>query len=263
MAELPLAGLSILVTRPRDQALQLARDIELAGGMPLLHPLLEITPVPDRQALQKQVAQLDRVDLAIFISPNAVRFGMAAIREALTSCHRAGEDGVPVLPPALKIATVGPGSAKALRELGVQDVIVPGSQFDSEGLLALPALQAVAGWHVMIFRGDGGRELLGDTLTARGALVEYVTCYLRRKPELDVSELIKADAITVSSSEALGNLWQIGQTQLSAIPLFVPHPRIAELARVQGWGEVHLTGAGDEGVLAALLEWAANRNQNA
>jgi uroporphyrinogen-III synthase len=56
--------------------------------------------------------------------------------------------------------------------------------FDSESVLALPAFQApaVAGRRVLILRGDGGRDLLGDTLRARGAEVEYLTCYHRNGP---------------------------------------------------------------------------------
>lgn len=244
MAKTPLAGLKILVTRPRDQATQLAGAIEQAGGVPLLFPLLEIAPVQDTQVLKEQISHLGLADLAIFISPNAVQYGMAAIRA----------DGI--LPA--KVATVGLGSAKALRELGVNDVIVPDGRFDSEGLLA--QLQNVKGWRVMIFRGDGGRELLGDTLKKRGATVEYVTCYLRRKPQQPAGQILNANAITVTSSEALSHLSQMldepARKHLFDTPLFVPHPRIAELARSQGWVDVHLTGAGDEGLLSALLDWA-------
>jgi len=157
--DLPLAGLKIAVTRPRDQAARLARHIEQAGGIPLLFPLLDIAPAQDQRVLREQISRLAEFDLAIFISPNAVQYGMAAIRAA-------GE-----LPQKLKIATVGQGSAKALRELGIAEVIAPAERFDSEGLLALPELQHVAGWRVLILRGDGGRELLGDTLRARGAVM--------------------------------------------------------------------------------------------
>ncbi len=246
MAKLPLAGLKILVTRPRYQADRLAQGIEQAGGVSLLFPLLEIAPLQDTQVLEEQLSHLELADLAIFISPNAVQYGMAAIRAR------------GILPA--KVATVGLGSAKALRELGVADVIVPEGQFDSEGLLA--QLQNVDGWRVMIFRGDGGRELLGDTLKARGAIVEYVTCYLRRKPQQTGGELLAMtpDAITITSSEALSYLWQIldvqGQEKMRETSLFVPHSRIAELARSQGWVDVHLTGAGDDGLLYGLLEWA-------
>lgn len=248
MAELPLSRLKIAVTRPRDQAAQLAQRIEQAGGIPLLFPLLDIAPAPDTQMLRQQVARLAECDLAIFISPSAVQYGIAAIRAA-------GK-----LPENLKIATVGQSSANALRDLGIQKVIAPEERFDSESLLALPELQDVAGWRVMILRGDGGRELLGDTLKARGATVEYVTCYQRSKPQLDVNELLAAapDAITVTSSEALGYLGQMldGHSALRDMPLFVPHARIADLAHAQGWRHVQLTGSGDDGLLSALVAWA-------
>lgn len=254
MAELPLAGLHIVVTRPREQAAELQQRIEQLGGKALLFPLLEIEAAGNSQALREQISRLKQTDLAIFISPNAVRFGMEAIRAS------------GMLPVTLKFATVGPGSAKALHELGVGHVIVPSGRFDSEGLLELPELQNVAGQHVMIFRGDGGRELLGDTLKARGAKVEYVICYLRSKHDLDANMLLAAlpDAITVTSSEALRHLWEtFNKAQceaLRAIPLFVPHERIAEAARHQGWQHVVATDSGDDGLMSGLIAWAnANR----
>lgn len=253
---LPLAGLKIVVTRPRDQAVQLVQRIGQAGGVPMLYPLLDIAPVQDTRVLHEQIARLPRFNLAIFISPNAVHYGIAAIRAA-------GE-----LPKKLKIATVGQGSAKALRELGIANVIAPTERFDSEGLLALPELQDIAGWSVMIFRGDGGRELLGDTLKARGATVEYAACYQRSKPQHDAGILLASapDAITVTSSEALGYLWQMldesAQAVLRDTHLFVPHQRIAELARQQGWNNVMLTGSGDDGLLSALMAWAHQRTED-
>ena len=251
----PLTGLKIVVTRPRDQAAQLARRIEQAGGKPFLFPLLDIDPVPVAGALHEQIARLAQFDLAIFISPNSVQFGMAAIRETGS------------LPPSLRIATIGQGSAKALRELGVTNIIAPTERYDSEGLLALLELQNVAGWRVMIFRGDGGRELLGDTLKARGAAVEYAICYQRSKSQQDVQLLLdaKPDAITVTSSEALGYLCQMldrnAQAAMRGTPLFLPNARIANLALQQGWQQVQLTGAGDDGLLSALMAWGSERQQ--
>ena len=255
MANQHLRGLTIVVTRPRDQAAQLARRIEQEGGIPLLFPLLDIMAVQDTKTLFEQIARLGQFNLAIFISPNAVHHGIAAIR------------AVSAVPNSLKIATVGQGSAKALRELGIANVIAPTERFDSEGLLALSELQNVAGWRVMIFRGDGGRELLGDTLKARGATVEYATCYQRSKPQQDAGVLLSAvpDAITVTSSEALGYLWQMLNGSARAVlrdtPLFVPHARIAELASEQGWLQVHLTASGNDGLLSALITWAGQRTK--
>lgn len=250
---LPLAGLNIVVTRPREQAAQLARRITQAGGKVILFPLLEISPAADPQPLRALAARLHEFNLAIFISPNAVRYGMEAI-------HATG-----TLPASLKIATVGQGSAKALREMGVHEIIAPQDRFDSEALLALPELQQVAGWRVVIFRGDGGRELLGGALKARGATVEYAACYQRAKPQLDAAALLAADphAVTVTSSEALGYLWDMldkqGKVRLAAVPLFVPHARIAEAAQCLGWREVVPTAGGDDGLLAGLLAWAGQR----
>ena len=247
---LPLAGLTILITRPREQANGLAQSITRLGGRPLLFPLLEIAPASDTQALTTLAQNLQFYDLLVFISPNAVKYGMAALN---------------ALPPNMRIAAVGQSSAQALRDLGVEKVIAPSERFDSEALLDLPELQNVSGWRVAILRGDGGREVLGDTLKARGAQVEYVTCYQRSKPDIDSEKLLdgKADALTVTSSEALGYLWQMlneaDRTRLAAIPLFVPHVRIAALARQQGWREVFQTTSGDDGMLQDLIAWALNK----
>ena len=247
-----LNGLTIVITRPRDQAVQLAQRIEQAGGKPLLFPLLDIAPMQNTQLLNEQIARLAQFELAIFISPNAVRYGLAAIR------------AIGTLPPALKIATVGQGSAKALHASGIANVIAPTQRFDSEGLLALPELHNVAGRRILILRGDGGREFLGDTLKERGATVEYATCYQRSKPATDAGVLLGdlPDAITVTSSEALAYLWEMlgasGQLRLRGTPLFVPHQRIASLAQQQGWRQVLLTDSGDDGLLSALLSWHQN-----
>lgn len=215
-------------------------------------PLLEISPASDQAALQAFVQRVADYHLLIFISPNAVDYGMAAL-------HR--------LPAGVQVAAVGQGTAKALRTHHIEQVIVPGERFDSEGLLALPALQQVQGWRIAILRGDGGRELLGETLAARGAQVEYVTCYQRRKPELDAHAWLAAqpDVITVTSSEALMHLWQglgdAAATLARSASLFVAHPRIAEIAQSQGWRHVVTTTAGDDGMCAGLVAWAAQHRK--
>jgi uroporphyrinogen-III synthase len=249
MVEHTLQGLKILITRPRDQAIRLTQEIEAAGGIPVLFPLLDITPVQDEHRLQLQISQLSMADLVIFISPNAVKYGMDAILA----------DGRE-WPSHLKALTVGQGSAQALRARGVAEVLLPFEQFDSEGLLSMPVLQSVLDKRIMIFRGEAGRELLGDTLKVRGALVEYVPCYCRQKSQQSLG-IEPLDAITVTSSEALAYLWQgwskSQQALFGAIPLFVPHARIFDLACQQGWSQVYLTGAGDEGVLSELRRWAS------
>lgn len=257
MSTRPLAGLGIVVTRPAHQAAALAQRISAAGGTPLLFPALEVVDLPDLQALHAVIDRLDEFDLAIFISPNAVNKAMNLIQ-----ARRA-------LPPQLTVATIGKGSRKALAAFGVHEVLVPTQQFDSEGLLALPQLQAAQGKRIVIFRGDGGRELLGDELARRGATVTYAECYRRQKPATDSSDLRyrwargEVHAVTVASTETLHNFYdligKLGQQWLVKTPLFVPHERIAAAARAMGLSQVFVTPAGDEGLVQSLIEWGATR----
>lgn len=295
MQQQPLAGLNIVVTRPREQATQLAQRIAQAGGQVTLFPLLEVSPVLDSQPLRTLITRLHEFNLAIFVSPNAVRYGMEAINAVGTFLFSNPPDfphssplanGTDVsnntskgnvdisteqynaLPATLKIATVGQGSVRALRDYGVKNVIVPQDRFDSEALLALPELKQIAGWRVVIFRGNGGRELLGDTLKARGAKVEHITCYQRARPRQHVAMLLAAnpDAITVTSSEALGYLWamlnNMAKKRFATVPLFVTHARIAETAHKLGWSEVVPTEAGDDGLISGLIAWAKKNAPN-
>ncbi len=251
----PLAGRTIVVTRPQDQAGPLAEAIAAAGGTPLLFPLLEISPPDDPAPLAAAVARRHEFRVAVFISPNAVAYALPALRAAGP------------WPAGLLPAAIGQSTVKALAEAGVEGCIAPLERFDSEALLALPSMQTerVAGCGVAIFRGDGGRELLADTLRARGARVECIPCYRRSPPAGGIDVLRGAwaagalDAITVSSSEGLRHLVELAgdeaRHELESTPLFVPHARIAESARELGLERVVLTGPADAGILAGLCAY--------
>ncbi|TMH61133.1 MAG: hypothetical protein E6H53_03010 [Betaproteobacteria bacterium] len=248
----PLRGAGIVITRPARQAAGLAREIAALGGDPLIFPAIVILPPEDEAALRAAQRELARYDIAIFVSANAVEYGV----------------GDPAAWPA-NILTLapGPGTAAALAHLGIANVRIPTTSMDSEGLLALPELAAVANKRVVIFRGDTGRELLKSALEAGGASVTQIECYRRAAPESGAAGLLEAwrekriDAVTLTSSEGLDNLWAIldreGKDYLAATPTFVPHPRIAEHARGFGLDDVIVTPPADAGLLASLLEYFA------
>lgn len=252
---LPLAGKTIAVTRPQAQAGELGRAIAAQGGQPFYFPLLEISPAVDAAPLQVAAARLETCALVVFVSPNAVRYGLPGLLQGRR------------WPSGVRPVAVGPGTVRALAEAGVTDCLCPSERFDSEALLELPELSAaaVAGQRVLILRGNGGRELLGDTLAARGARVERVTCYQRSGPGAGWEAFREAlaadrfDALTLSSSEALGYLLEGLQDseadRLRALPLFVPHARIAERARAAGFARVVLTGPADAGLLTGLCAY--------
>jgi len=169
-------------------------------------------------------------------------------------------------PTRLAAFAPGPGTAEALAAVGIPDVRIPQTTFDSEGLLELPELSSPNGRRIVIFRGDGGREYLGDALAALGAEVHHVVCYRRSKPAggaVGLNETFRdghIDAVTITSSEGLDNLWALCDAAARAAwrrcSTFVPHPRIASRAREIGLDVVETAGS-DAGLIAGLLEWAA------
>jgi uroporphyrinogen-III synthase len=248
----PLHGAGVLITRPARQAAGLAREIAVLGGKPLIFPAIVILPPEDPAGLERAQQEIARYDYAVFVSANAVEYGV-------------GDPGA--WPVRLTAFAPGPGTAAALAAVGITRVRIPDTTMDSEGLLALPDLVEIAGKHIAIFRGSGGRELLGKTLTERGATVDYIDCYRRAKPQAgavgleDALEEGRVDAVTLTSREGLENLWEMldhrGRASLAAKPAFVPHPRVAVRARELGLGEIIVTQPADAGLLASLLEYFA------
>ncbi len=252
---LPLAGRTIVVTRPRAQAQPLAAAIGDAGGQALIFPLLEISGTDDSRDLDEASGKLDRYRLAVFISPNAVDYSLPTLLRNTA------------WPGTTQAAAIGLGTVKALAAQGITGCLAPTGRFDSEALLALPELQSeqVSGQRIAIFRGDGGRELLADTLRERGARVDCITTYRRSAPTGGAVPLMAAwrqgclDAIAVSSSEGLRYLVDMldgeGRHYLAATPIFVPHARIAENARALGLHNTVLTDPADAGILAGLCAY--------
>ncbi|MCX7673468.1 MAG: uroporphyrinogen-III synthase [Thiobacillaceae bacterium] len=247
----PLAGLGVLVSRPRERAVPILREIRAAGGEAWWLPGVEIAPPPDAQALAQALAALPEQDWAIFVSPTAVEQAWPAI----TRAHGGW-------PAAVRAAAVGRATARALARHGVPEVLAPPGQADSEALLALPQLQQLQARKVMIFRGVGGRTLLADTLAARGAQVSHAVCYRRVPPQgVDVERVLAAwragriDLTLVYSRESLDGLMLLldaeGQRLLQRTPMLVPHPRIAEHARALGVQSVEVMAA--EAPLASTL----------
>lgn len=251
MPESRLQGRHIVVTRPPEQARKLSQLIDAQGGTVHLFPLLEIVPLEHYATFDRTIAALEAYDWAIFISSNAVD---NALPRLLT---RAGG-----LPATLRCAAIGPVTATSLARHGVQQTLTPAQRFDSEALLALPEMQAVAGKRIMIFRGVGGRELLADTLRTRGATVTFAECYRRINPQHDADSLQtlwqngQLNAIVVTSSEAMRHLLDLADhgkaPWLRTTPVCVNHARIGELAQSHGLQAAVADAPGDEAMLACL-----------
>ncbi len=245
-----LQGTGILVTRPAQQAVGLGALIESYNGVALDFPALEIQPAPDE--IKARTILQQAAGIMIFVSPNAVGYALKLLRGASLS-------------PQLSLGAVGKGTAKALQEAGYRIDLLPAGQYDSEGLLALPDLQAVAGKQVVIVRGIGGRPLLGNKLQERGAQVAYAEVYCRSCPEVDPTLLLDRwdrdlDLVTATSNEILLNLKRIlgqrGWPLFKQTPLLVISKRMVALAQELQFETILLAkDASNPAIVERICNW--------
>jgi uroporphyrinogen-III synthase len=246
-----LGGLSVLVTRPAHQADGLCSLIESAHGRPVRFPVLEIRGPEDKAAARAALAGIAGDDLLLFVSANAVQYSFPLLPDRL--------------PLDLAIGAVGDATARALAERGLDPTIVP-PRMDSEGLLAMPALQQVDGRRVFLLAGNGGRELLQDTLAARGAEVRRIEVYRRELPQRRAAASNLADnwdrlvdVVVATSNAILDNLFTLlGEAAAGRVretPLVVISERMARYAAERGCQRVFVArSARDADVLARLCD---------
>jgi uroporphyrinogen-III synthase len=244
-----LAGLSVLVTRPAEQAEGLCELIAAAHGRPIRFPTLEILGPADKHAARAMLGAARRAHLLVFVSSNAVQYAFPLLPDEL--------------PMDLEIAAIGQSTARALEAMGLPATLVP-QRMDSEGLLALPLLEDMHGRRVIILRGNGGRELIAQTLRERGADVQQVEVYRRQLPARGgaARNLVTGwdrlvDAVVATSGAILDNLFTLvgeeGAGLVRKTPLIVVSQRLAEHALTLGCEAVHVaSSARDHDVLAAL-----------
>lgn len=247
----PLAGISVLITRPVIPASRTAKRLAVLGATPLVYPTILIEPLIEKEQMEAVQTSLLNAYAVIFVSPSAVSVTLA---------------GGVKLPHSVKVFAPGLGTAEELNLHGISNIVTPLKSFDSEGLLELPDLQTahVNGRHILIFRGDSGRELLHDELERRGAHVEVYATYHRYAPKTPPAGLLellttnKINVISIMSSSAVVNLVSLVSAQvrnqiLFSLPVYASHKRIKATAEAQGFLNVIETEPGDKGLIASLL----------
>ena len=267
---------TIVVTRPTGQARQLIEaltsSIEQSGvakrSLPEIAslPLLTIVPKTDEQLADHIATTLKDADLAIFVSPNAIECAMRLLERDWQEFSK----------KIIPIGVMGGSSKLALQNHGIGQeksptpVLIPNNneQWDSEGLWQ--ELQGL-GWDwqskkIVIFKGEGGREWLADTLIKAGATVDAISTYTRAPLDLDnpawhvIRDMdISKSLWLLTSSEAVRYLGQVMKDQfpqgLQSASALCSHHNIANAAKAIGFGEVFTTEAGDEALIKASLAW--------
>ena len=253
-AEPPLRELTLVVTRPRQQAARTAAALREAGAEVIEFPVLAIESIEASLSSGELVGAVG----IIFVSANAVAYGVPVLR-------RTG-----AIPATAQMFAIGRATAAALVDAGCKNVVSPQQSIDSEGLLALPQLQHVEGQHIILVKGQselGGRALLEQTLVARGARVTVLECYRRASfvPDLmargALCELLASRRVHgcfVLSVETLDSLTNIFASMKllpqPEIVLLVPHVRVAEAARSRGFNKILEVPLAESAMIAALAE---------
>ncbi|WP_223480913.1 MULTISPECIES: uroporphyrinogen-III synthase [unclassified Pseudomonas] len=249
-----MTGWRLLLTRPADESAALSAVLAEVGIFSSSLPLLEIEPIPASATMRLVIQDLDRYCAVIVVSKPAARIAVDLVDQYWPQA------------PRLKWFSVGAATAQILDEHGL-DVSFPAEGDDSEALLELASLREAVEQpdpRVLILRGEGGRELLAERLRELGASVDYLELYRRKLPQYPpatLPERIKAErlnGLVVSSGQGFEHLYQLAGDawpQLAQLPLFVPSPRVAELARAAGAQTVvDCRGASATALLTVLRE---------
>lgn len=197
-----LSGRRIAITRPTEQAPDLAQQLEAAGASVVVLSAIAIEPLSDTADLDDALARLNTYDWIVLTSVN----GVHAVADRLRSLGRNwGERG------AARIAVIGPATARALEAQQVTPDLLP-SEYVAEALSA--GLGAVAGQRILLLRADIARRTLAEDLRAHGATVDEVSAYrtVVQPPDAEALRRVlddeRPDAITFTSSSTVRGLLQ-------------------------------------------------------
>jgi uroporphyrinogen III methyltransferase/synthase len=206
--ERPLFGRRIVVTRTRQQAGGLAKQLTELGADVIELPTIRIEEPMNRMAFGELVQDVHTYDWLVFTSPNGVDAFFKMFYKLYSDARSIG---------GVRIAVIGPGTAEKIKEQHLAVDLMPEKDFVAEGLVrAFKEHQSMEHCTVLWVRGDGARETLANELTGLGAIVDEAIAY-RNVPEkednLDVLARLKeegADMITFTSASTVDCFMDLG-----------------------------------------------------
>ena len=200
MSQLPLAGRTIVVTRPRHQGSRLSRELETLGACVIELPTIEIVPPASYEPLDAALRDLLRYQWLIVTSANTAR--VLAERLALLQVDPSSV--------SVQFVAVGSATASALREAGFRVDLIP-PKYVAESVVDVLRDRA-AGTRVLLARAAVARDVIPEELRRLGAEVDVVEAYRTVVPEESaglVREVFGSsllpDAVTFTSSSTVTN----------------------------------------------------------
>ena len=175
----PLFGKRVLVTRPREQAGELAAALRERGAEPVVLPLLEIAPPQDWAPVDAALGARDEYAGLVLASGNAARRFAARAREL----------GVPLGDASWSVCCVGPRTARVASSVGLPVHLIP-ARHEGAGLAeAIARRPDLARGKLLLPRAAEGRDELPDALRAAGAVLDVVSVYQTLPAPVDAAAL--------------------------------------------------------------------------
>lgn len=217
----PLLGRTILVTRARAQASEIAQQLSALGAHVLECPGIEIKPLEDYSACDSAITRLGDYNWLIFTSVNGVKYFWQ--RLAFTSRDTRSLANC-------KIAAIGPATAHALQTMGVKpDLVPPVYVAEAVAKALIEAINGkMDGKRILIPRAAVARAALPDALAKAGAIVDIAPVYETVPACSNITEVKDSlekgtlDCITFGSSSTVENL-----LRLLPADLIAKHPEVS------------------------------------
>ncbi len=250
--------MTLAIVRPAPECHQLVERLNDAGIPAIAAPIMTFEPGRDAEQWPAILASLKPADIIIAVSKTAVTFSSQIMTQHNIKWRK-----------DVHYIAVGESSAEQLKAATGQTVHFP-QQADSEGVLALPILGNVTQRRIVILRGQNGRELIKDTLAAKGACVAYCEVYQRHWQHIEPSQLYrrwhnKVTGVVITSQAQLEHLWAScapqHQTWLQSLPLWVPSKRVALYAQNLGFRTISSVNSAANSALFATLSVTSRTGQ--
>ena len=191
-----LNGTRVVITRPQGQDEEFATALERAGAIPILFPVIEISPVRETTALDRALSKLHCYDWLVLTSVN----GVEMVWERLSALD------INSIPEQIQVAAIGPKTAEALKARGITPNYVPG-EFVAEAIV--PGLGDLRGRWVLLPRADLARPALPRAIQVQDGVAHEIAVYhtLPARPDPAVLEALRqgVDIITFTSSSTVRN----------------------------------------------------------
>ena len=219
-----LRGKRILVTRGEGQAEEFSAIIRKRGGVPVVFPTVRLVPPDDIAPLDKALARLGTFDWILFTSANAARFFLG----------RAAKRGIRGTPGNVRVASVGPGTTREVRQHGFPVHLEAGTH-TAEGMVEALAGEGFSGKRFLLPRALEGREVIPTEIGRRGGTVEVVTAYRNGLPPRDEKAVEEIgvrppDVCTFASPSAFRNFFLLlGEERAASV---LSRSRIAVIGEV-------------------------------